>query len=242
MAKQRANVPKFGNWENEQNDVSYTVYFDGARKNKGGKMINPNDPEENPEMFVHLEPSSLVATTPPSPPPKSRARLEKPFGRRTIRPAPEQRDGDVRKFNTSSGKNESNYVGHGSGQRYSSSTRPSTASSESSFEHSPLHPRAMRRGSESPTWEGSRSPDSGHGTPSRSHLKPTRSDEVNKDKGKAQGALPQVTEAGIQDANKGMMYDVLFKAYTKDTSTMNPQQLEVHWKMIGKLQKELDII
>ncbi|XP_047943206.1 RPM1-interacting protein 4-like [Salvia hispanica] len=187
------NVPKFGKLGKRTKRCFLHVYFDGARKNKGGKMINPNDPEENPEMFVHLEPSSLVATTPPSPPPKSRARLEKPFGRRTIRPAPEKRDGDVRKFNTSSRP------------RYSSSTRPSTASSESSFEHSPLHPRAMRRGSESPTWEGSRSPDSGHGTPSRSHLKPTRSDEVaikNKDKGKAQGALPQVTEAGIQDATK----------------------------------------
>ncbi|KAL1557489.1 NOI-like protein isoform X1 [Salvia divinorum] len=213
-------------------------------------MINPNDPEENPEMFVHLEPSSLVATAPPSPPRKSGARPEKPFGRRTIRPAPEQRDGDVRQFNTSSGKNESDYGGggRGSGQRFSSSTRPSTASSELSFEHSPLHPEphpqvdAMSQGSESPTWEGSISTDSCHGTPSRSHLRPTRSNEVatkNKDKGKARCALPQAT---IQDANRGMMYDVLFKAYTKDTSTMNPQQLEVHWRMIEKLQKDLDII
>ncbi|KAL8546538.1 hypothetical protein ACS0TY_006320 [Phlomoides rotata] len=42
----RSNVPKFGTWENA--DVPYTVYFDKARKNRGGKMINPN---ENPEMF-----------------------------------------------------------------------------------------------------------------------------------------------------------------------------------------------
>ncbi|KAL8482083.1 hypothetical protein ACS0TY_028288 [Phlomoides rotata] len=50
----RSNVPKFGTWENaEGNDVPYTVYFDKARKNRGGggKMINPNDPQENPEMF-----------------------------------------------------------------------------------------------------------------------------------------------------------------------------------------------
>ncbi|XP_055816263.1 RPM1-interacting protein 4-like [Solanum dulcamara] len=46
-----AHVPKFGNWDGE--NVPYTAYFENARKsNKGGKMINPNDPEENPEAFA----------------------------------------------------------------------------------------------------------------------------------------------------------------------------------------------
>lgn len=44
-----SKVPKFGAWEGGEN---YTVYFDNARKKKtNGQMINPNDPEENPEMF-----------------------------------------------------------------------------------------------------------------------------------------------------------------------------------------------
>ncbi|KAJ0984400.1 hypothetical protein J5N97_002756 [Dioscorea zingiberensis] len=49
---QKVHVPKFGNWESD--NVPYTTYFDNARKDKGagGKMINPNDPEENPDAFV----------------------------------------------------------------------------------------------------------------------------------------------------------------------------------------------
>ena len=48
-------MPKFGNWENEDN-VPYTVYFEKARKNKGGKMINPNHPVENPATFDDAPP------------------------------------------------------------------------------------------------------------------------------------------------------------------------------------------
>ncbi|KAL2933749.1 RPM1-interacting protein 4 [Bienertia sinuspersici] len=46
-----SKVPKFGAWE-AQGGENYTVYFDNARKKKtNGKMINPNDPQENPDMF-----------------------------------------------------------------------------------------------------------------------------------------------------------------------------------------------
>lgn len=50
---QGSHVPKFGNWDGE--NVPYTAYFENARKSnsKGGKMINPNDPEENPEAFAY---------------------------------------------------------------------------------------------------------------------------------------------------------------------------------------------
>jgi RPM1-interacting protein 4 len=54
----KAHVPKFGNWDNAGN-VPYTLYFENARKGKGGKMINPNDPAENPEAF-----SSVAAPSP----------------------------------------------------------------------------------------------------------------------------------------------------------------------------------
>ncbi|XP_010488616.1 PREDICTED: RPM1-interacting protein 4-like [Camelina sativa] len=54
----RSNVPKFGNWEAEEN-VPYTAYFDKARKTKapGGKITNPNDPEYNSDSQSQAPPS-----------------------------------------------------------------------------------------------------------------------------------------------------------------------------------------
>lgn len=76
--QKNAHVPKFGNWDNDGN-VPYTLYFENARKGKGagGKMINPNDPAENPEAFS----MSMVAPSPnrseaqaPTPPPRHERR------------------------------------------------------------------------------------------------------------------------------------------------------------------------
>ncbi|MED6219322.1 hypothetical protein PIB30_034756 [Stylosanthes scabra] len=47
--KQHSHVPKFGNWDSE--NVPYTAHFENARRERGGVMINPNDPMENPEIF-----------------------------------------------------------------------------------------------------------------------------------------------------------------------------------------------
>ncbi|WVZ92046.1 hypothetical protein U9M48_038143 [Paspalum notatum var. saurae] len=70
--KKNAHVPKFGNWDNDGN-VPYTLYFENARKGKGagGKMINPNDPAENPEAFSVVAPSpnrSDAGRSSPAPP------------------------------------------------------------------------------------------------------------------------------------------------------------------------------
>ncbi|GMI72694.1 RPM1 interacting protein 4 [Hibiscus trionum] len=51
-AKLRSHVPKFGDWDND--DLPYTAYFENARKEKGGKIMNPNDPEDNPEAFMYM--------------------------------------------------------------------------------------------------------------------------------------------------------------------------------------------
>ncbi|PWA91391.1 Pathogenic type III effector avirulence factor Avr cleavage site-containing protein [Artemisia annua] len=49
--QQRSHIPKFGSWDAD--NVPYTTYFENARKDKGsGLMINPNDPEQNPEAFM----------------------------------------------------------------------------------------------------------------------------------------------------------------------------------------------
>lgn len=54
---QNAKVPKFGDWETT--DVPYTQCFDDARRGKNaGRMINPNDPQENPEAFSQDRPSA----------------------------------------------------------------------------------------------------------------------------------------------------------------------------------------
>ncbi|KAL8268080.1 hypothetical protein R6Q59_001878 [Mikania micrantha] len=51
MPQQGSHIPKFGSWDAD--NVPYTAYFENARKDKGtGVMINPNDPEQNPEAFM----------------------------------------------------------------------------------------------------------------------------------------------------------------------------------------------
>ncbi|XP_078166987.1 RPM1 interacting protein 4 [Carex rostrata] len=66
--QQNSHVPKFGNWE-EQGDTPYTAYFNNARVNRktGGKMVNPNDPSENPEAFSsHASPMHAGSGSDPS--------------------------------------------------------------------------------------------------------------------------------------------------------------------------------
>ncbi|KAL4185030.1 hypothetical protein AMTRI_Chr10g228570 [Amborella trichopoda] len=60
-----SHVPEFGNWESGEN-VPYTQYFENAVKTRGtgGKIMNPNDPEENPEAFRYgtADPKSFDAS------------------------------------------------------------------------------------------------------------------------------------------------------------------------------------
>lgn len=43
-------MPKFGDWESEEN-VEYSAYFEGASKAKGGEKIDPNDPRDKCNTF-----------------------------------------------------------------------------------------------------------------------------------------------------------------------------------------------
>ncbi|GFQ02703.1 rpm1-interacting protein 4 [Phtheirospermum japonicum] len=170
----RSNVPKFGNWENDDN-VPYTVYFDKARKTRG-KMINPNDPQENPDMFPNNEPSSLARASSDPPPPKSVTKSNEPIatGHENRK---SREDGEFRQqFSNSparvenAGQKVANDPSHGG--RAQRPARPARRSegSEQSIERSPLHPhyqaKVTGRGSGSPAWEG-KSHDSSHGTPGR---------------------------------------------------------------------------
>lgn len=177
-------MPKFGNWENDDN-VPYTVYFEKARKHKGGKMINPNDPQENPDMFPDADPPPPEA----APPAKPRTRPDEPNGRGAAGVRPERGvskdDGDFQHLSNSGenpgGQRAANEPSYGArAPRAGRPARPS-GGSEQSFERSPLHPhyqaKVAGRGSGSPAWEG-KSHDSSHGTPGRSKLRPTnRGDE-----------------------------------------------------------------
>ncbi|KAA8543503.1 hypothetical protein F0562_021002 [Nyssa sinensis] len=186
---QRPHVPKFGNWESGEN-VPYTVYFDKARKDRnGGKMINPNDPQENPDMFPNIE---SPAEAPPS---RTRTLPEEPIGRGAVKPTHEHRvsreDGELSQFTESPARNDNmgrKAASESTHQRYggrgSNSGHPTrqSAGSERSIEQSPLHPhyqaKVTGKGGGSPSWEGTHSYESSHGTPGRSRLKPvTRGDE-----------------------------------------------------------------
>ncbi|KAL2540763.1 RPM1-interacting protein 4 [Abeliophyllum distichum] len=188
----RPIVPKFGNWENEQS-VPYTVVFTNARKNRGGKLINPNDPLENPDMFPNMDPS------PPGPAPSKpiRTRPEEPIGRGAVRPTPDHRvsreDFDFRQSSNFPARSDQNMVQKaanesthrnygGRGARSNGPARQS-AGSEYSIERSPLHPHSQAkisvRGDGTPAWEGKNSHDSSHGNSERPRRRPvTRADET----------------------------------------------------------------
>ncbi|KAF1868404.1 hypothetical protein Lal_00008211 [Lupinus albus] len=160
MAK-RSHVPKFGNWESE--DVPYTAYFDKARQGRTGtKMINPNDPEENPDLSIDSEDLSSKGSV------RSTNELHKI-----------KEDSDPKNFTDSSARhyNAGNKSGgHGSYGVGSvdNQRRPSRQSTGSEYgvERSPLHRQAKTPGRDSPSSEGKNSYDSSHGTPGRSRLKP----------------------------------------------------------------------
>ncbi|EYU40620.1 hypothetical protein ABFS82_14G054600 [Erythranthe guttata] len=208
----RSNVPQFGNWESEDN-VPYTVYFDKARKTRGGKMINPNDPEENPDMFPNNN---------DHPPPAPSA-----MGRGAVRPTPEHRvskeDGQ---YNNSPGRvenmgqktgNESNYGGRG--QRSGRPTRTS-GGSEQSFERSPLHPHyqakvAGGRGGGSPSWEG-KSHDNSYGIPGRSRMKPNTRGDESPEKG---AAVPKFGEWDENNPESAENFTHIFNKVREERTT-----------------------
>lgn len=151
-------------------------------------MINPNDPEENPEILSNY---SSSAGAPPS---RARDEREKPVGYGAVKPAHESRrskeDDDLRQFVNSPAHHENlgrravnDLVQNSGGPRVSSGEthrRPvirQSAGSEHSIDRSPIHRHARVSGRDSPSWEGKNSYESSHGTPGRSRLRP-RGDET----------------------------------------------------------------
>ncbi|KAK8654124.1 hypothetical protein V6N13_128099 [Hibiscus sabdariffa] len=170
---QRSRVPKFGTWESEGN-VPYTAYFNKAREGRnGGKIVNPNDPQESPEL--HQEP---VGHGP------RRSREEGELKQYADSPARNE-NGNRR---ASGDSTPSRYGrGVGSGEATKRFTRASIGS-ENSIDKSPLHHQARGAGRSSmvsPAWEGKTSYDSSHGTPGRSKMRPSARGNGSPDKGAA---------------------------------------------------------
>ncbi|XP_043707442.1 RPM1-interacting protein 4 [Telopea speciosissima] len=182
---QRSHVPKFGNWESEEN-VPYTAYFDKARKGKSGtQMINPNDPQEYANV-VSDDKSPVRA-----PVLKTGAEPEAAVIPGAVKPKHERRssreDGDLRRSSDSPARYD-NVV------RRTSDSRTGRQSGGSSIEQSPIHPQQARvagkgSGVSSPSWERKGSSEHNHGlapaTPGRSRLRSTTRADETLDKGAA---------------------------------------------------------
>ncbi|CAL0328203.1 unnamed protein product [Lupinus luteus] len=194
MATQRAQVPKFGNWENEGN-VPYTAYFEKARKGRlGTKMINPNDPEENLDSVIDN-------VDPPPSKPGVDSYSEDPSENGSTDGLPKIREDADPKHFTDSPARQNNVGNKGAGDsalRYGGGSadtrrRPSRQStgSDHSVERSPLHRQSRAPGKDSPSWERKSSYESGHATPGRSRLRPVNRGDESPDRGTA---LPKFGE------------------------------------------------
>ncbi|KAD4584363.1 hypothetical protein E3N88_21964 [Mikania micrantha] len=220
FSQKRPNVPKFGNWENEGNAL-YTTYFNEARKGKaGGKMINPNDPQENPEMFADK--------TQPPPAPKAQPHTQ-PDDHVHKRPVPPIHEHQVSREeehpapnDNLSRKNPAAHQRGGQGPAATGRQVKHSAGSDQSFERSPLHPhyqaKVTGKGGGSPAWEGKNSYDSSHGTPGRSRLKPTRGDD-SPDNG---AAVPRFGEWDENNPSAGENYTYIFNKVREERVTGSP--------------------
>ena len=154
-------------------------------------MMNPNDPQENPDMFSD---NASEAQSPP----KTRAEQEESLGpqqgkqeeqrlsredgnNKQVTDSPARNDNLGRRASSESTQQRPGGRGMNSGETYRRQPRTS-GGSEHSIDRSPLHPhhqaRIAGRGAGSPSWEGRGSSyDNSHGTPGRTRMKPTRGDE-----------------------------------------------------------------
>ncbi|XP_068660577.1 RPM1-interacting protein 4-like [Aristolochia californica] len=174
---QRPHVPPFGNWESEEN-VPYTTFFDKARKGKsGGKLVNPNNPQENPDRFSEDKPSgsAIPGTSAPNvdPPLQASSAAARPKHERHS----SREDGEFKKSTDSPVRPSSD--SHRKGGRIS-------GGSDRSIEQSPLHPHYQaktptRGGVSSPSWDKRGSHEGSHGlaptTPGRSRLRSVETTE-----------------------------------------------------------------
>ncbi|XP_024544799.1 RPM1-interacting protein 4 [Selaginella moellendorffii] len=139
-----SHVPRFGNWD-PNDHAPYTKVFESARAGRGGRLINPNDPSENPEAFGAFPPPP--ATVAPKSPhrqeqhqhqqdnptdPARRSRTEQRIGSRE--------DGEFKKYMESPARYRQSPAMVG--RTPSSSSDSNRRYNGSDIHRSPLHPQA----------------------------------------------------------------------------------------------------
>ncbi|XP_073140136.1 RPM1-interacting protein 4 isoform X2 [Henckelia pumila] len=159
-------------------------------------MINPNDPQENPEMFENADSSPLAPANAHVPPSRPRTRPEEPIVKGAVKPSPQhgvaREDGDFRQSGNPPARYEntnqkaagdSNYGTHRPKQ--ARSQLPS-AGSDQSFERSPLHQQAKVGGRVGGPqgWEG-KNYEGSQGTAGKSRMRQANLGDDSPDKGAA---------------------------------------------------------
>ncbi|KAI0523020.1 hypothetical protein KFK09_005410 [Dendrobium nobile] len=215
---QNSRVPQFGKWEND-GSVPYTQYFENARKGKNAtKLINPNDPLQNPEAFHQDDPPFH---TYPSRAPSSQVSARVKHERHKSR---EEFDVNraVKYLSTENLATHKHVSGspnrhHDQGNLGHPLRKPnhSNGELEHSIERSPIHPhlsyRSSSKGAVSSPSRERRSSSDKHGlapnTPGRTKMKPNDRSDYSIDKG---SAVPKFGEWDVSDPSSADSYSYIF--------------------------------
>ncbi|KAK4785896.1 hypothetical protein SAY86_002585 [Trapa natans] len=157
----RAHVPKFGNWEGEE-EVPYTVYFEKARKGRGGKGLNPNDPEYYADSLPADNSVAPPQASPLRPPTHEQKMINESDHHRQFSAELPTRPTNEARQQVHGGRGG---AGLAPGDQHHRRGSRGSVGSEYSIDKSPIHPqsRLPARVMGSPFRDGS----SSHGTPGR---------------------------------------------------------------------------
>eukprot|EP00250_Pteridium_aquilinum_P006192 c16159_g1_i1 orf=457-1218(+) len=211
MAHQPAHVPQFGNWD-ANDEVPFTVVFDNARAGKGGvKMLNPNDPAENPAAFGLSNEDASQSEEIPS---KQQPAVETGSGVPTRR-----QSGDGQ-----------GYYRAGAADGYKRGSSAGGARENAGAEESPNHQIYQGRlGNRpgSPYWERKNPPEGGNAfapsTPGKSRLHPG-STRANETPDRA-AALPKFGAWDENDPSAGEGFTVIFNQARNEKKTGGPVRI-----------------
>uniref|UniRef100_A0ACD6A8L6 Uncharacterized protein n=1 Tax=Avena sativa TaxID=4498 RepID=A0ACD6A8L6_AVESA len=196
-------VPKFGNWEGEEQ--AYTQYFENARKGKSpGRSVNPNDRNEDAEATPNDPPSVKASPL--------RAGAEPGLQKnRDERRA--TREDDVRRHEVTAQKPNAESPNHiyGDQMNYDGAAR------KAGNERSPMHPRhaarlANKGGAASPSGDRRGSTEGNRGnaptTPGRSKMRPSGRGDETPERG---SAVPKFGDWDEKDPSTGEGFTDIFE-------------------------------
>ncbi|KAI3746876.1 hypothetical protein L6452_09318 [Arctium lappa] len=202
----RPQVPKFGNWESEE-DVPYTAYFEKAKKDQNGKM-KPQipDPSSNNESSFQSQDETEVKSGD-----STKFERERP------------KDASRTKLETRVSREEINLIKSSDSPTRPKQTTRQSVGSDQSIDNSPMHPHQQPRvgnrasAGSSPMWDRKVSSEGINGaassTPGRSRLKQVTRGEETVDDGPA---IPKFGDWDDNDPTAGEGYTQLFNKARED--------------------------